>query len=91
MEIKDSVPGLEIERKEDDLEGLWIPVACIIIRTVVRIVGMFRMSHICNTKCSRLYSCSKTYVSLQTCLEALSDSILTAYKRKTHRNFPERQ
>ena len=29
-----------------------------IIRTVVRIVGMGRMSHICNTKCSRLYSCS---------------------------------
>ena len=26
----------------------------IIIRTVVRIVGMGRMSHICNTKCSRL-------------------------------------
>ena len=25
-----------------------------IIRTVVRIVGMGRMSHICNTKCSRL-------------------------------------
>ena len=29
-------------------------VAYIIIRTVVRIVGMGRMSHICNTKCSRL-------------------------------------
>ena len=28
---KVSVPGLEIERKEDDLEGLWIPVACIYI------------------------------------------------------------
>ena len=28
FEWKDSVPGLEIERKEDDLEGLWIPVAC---------------------------------------------------------------
>ena len=26
----------------------------LIIRTVVRIVGMDRMSHICNTKCSRL-------------------------------------
>ena len=26
----------------------------LIIRTVVRIVGMGRMSHICNTKCSRL-------------------------------------
>ena len=62
-----------------------------IIRTVVRIVGMGRMSHICNTKCSRLQSCSRKYLSLETCLEALSDSILTAHKRKTHRNFPERQ
>ena len=26
----------------------------ILIRTVVRIVGMGRTSHICNTKCSRL-------------------------------------
>ena len=62
-----------------------------IIRTVVRIVGMSRMSHICNTKCSRLKSSSKKYLSLQTCLEALSDSILTAHKRKTHKNVPERQ
>ena len=67
----------------------FIRTSCI-IRTVVRIVGMDRMSHniICNTKCSR---CSRKYLSLQTCLESLSDSILTAYKRKIHRNFPERQ
>ena len=37
-------------------------------------------------KCS-----SKKYLSLQTCLEAFRDSILTAYKRKTHKNVPERQ
>ena len=29
-------------------------ITIIIISTVVRIVGMGRMSHICNTKCSRL-------------------------------------
>ena len=30
-----------------------------IIRTVVRIVGMYRMSHVYNTKCSRLQTVSK--------------------------------
>ena len=37
------------------------------------------------------YKMFKKYLSLQTCLEDLSDSILTAYKRKTHKNVPERQ
>ena len=39
-----------------------------IIRMVVRIVGMGRMSHICNTKCSRLQSCSRKYLSLENLL-----------------------
>ena len=37
----------------DEEEHYFISLSCI-IRTVVRIVGMGRMSHICNTKCSRL-------------------------------------
>ena len=36
------------------LRGFQWNCVAYIIRTVVRIVGMGRMSHICNTKCSRL-------------------------------------
>ena len=46
---------LQLYKREHFVLHIWdirpIPT---IIRTVVRIVGMGRMSHICNTKCSRL-------------------------------------
>ena len=52
------------------------------------------MSHICNTKVNvHVYKVAvkSIYLSLQTCLEALSDSILTVHKRNTHENVLERQ
>ena len=48
--------GGVVERRVDVSITSMLELHCLcnIIRTVVRIVGMGRMSHICNTKCSRL-------------------------------------
>ena len=46
--------SFESERTQTQIPSKRSAVGQGIICTVVRIVGMGRMSHICNTKCSRL-------------------------------------